>query len=195
MKAEDLIKVLRKMIKEEVQKAVAQEVNKSMAHILAEVIGSRDHNRQLNERTELTEARVPDSRPQRNFAKDKRLNDVLNATVPDLSSRETSGPKVSLTDMFNKIDSNEDVVTAPVEQKIDMSSRMNMIKSIVTPGPVAQQTSVLDIAASTPLAGVFKKDFRTMMKKIDKVQKNGGGGGMFAGAIPMTPQIGNYDAQ
>jgi hypothetical protein len=79
MKAEDLIKVLRKMIKEEVQKAVAQEVNKSMAHILAEVIGSRDHNRRLNERTELTEARVPDSRPQRNFAKDKRLNDVLNA--------------------------------------------------------------------------------------------------------------------
>ena len=165
MKAEDLIKVLRKMIKEEVQKAVAQEVNKSMAHILAEVIGNRDHNRQLNERTTLTEARVPDSRPQRNFAKDKRLNDVLNATVPDLSSRETSGPKVSLTDMFNKIDSNEDVITAPVEQKIDMSSRMNMIKSIVTPGPVTQQTSVLDIAASTPLAGVFKKDFRTMMKK------------------------------
>ena len=199
MKAEDLIRVLRKMIKEEVQKAVAQEVNKSMTRLLAEVISNRDHNRFLNERTYQSKEvdHTPEPPPQKHFVKDKRLNEVLNATIPDLAVRESSvgmrGPKVSLTDMFNKIDSNEDVVTSPQEQKIDMSSKMNMIKSIVTTGPVMQQTSVLDVADSTPLAGVFKKDFRTMMKKIDKVQKNGGGGGMFAGAVPMTPQIGGYD--
>lgn len=198
MKAEDLIRVLRKIIKEEVQKTVVQEVNKSMTRLLAEVISNRDHNRYLNERTYKSKEadHTPEPPPQKHFVKDKRLNEVLNATVGDLSSRESltgiRGPKVSLTDMFNKIDSNEDVVT-PQEQKIDMSSKMNMIKSIVSPGPVMQQTSVLDTVSSTPLAGVFKKDFRTMMKKIDKVQKNGGGGGMFAGAIPMTPQVGGYD--
>jgi hypothetical protein len=92
--------------------------------------------------------------------------------------------------MFQKVGVDEQSVAEPL--KIDTSSNIGMLKSIVNKEPVGQQTSVLDSVASSPLAGVFKKDFRALMKKMDE-KKNNMGGGFFAGALPMTPQLGRYD--
>jgi hypothetical protein len=97
--------------------------------------------------------------------------------------------------MFDKIDSGEEIAYQQPRQPepaIDTSTKIGMLKSIVSKEPVGQQVSVLDHVASTPIANVFKKDFRALMRKMDE-QKDKGGGGFFAGAIPMTPQMGGYD--
>lgn len=201
MKTEDLIKVLRKLIKEEVQKTVADEVNKSMARLLSEVINNRASTHTGKSFVGEQVEQEQEAPPQKQYAKNNRLNEALNSTVPDLRARDAkagfTSPRASLMDMFDKIEAPEEAYAQPQPQRpqdvvLDTSSKINMLKSIVSPEPVGQQVSVLDHVAATPIANVFKKDFRALMKKMDQ-QKDKGGGGFFAGAIPMTPQIGGYD--
>jgi hypothetical protein len=195
MKAEQFRQILRQMIREEARKIVVEEVNKSMAHVLAEVLNSR--RTPAATKNVVTDSAVEEPLQRKHYTKDERLNEVLNSTVSDLRSRDRvagiADPSVSLSDMFEKIDSNEEAVT-PTESEIkyDTSTKIGMLKSIVSQEPVMQQRSVLD-TPNPVLQSVFKKDFRTLMKKIDEKQKKGGGGGFFAGAIPMAPQIGGYE--
>jgi len=189
MKADELIKAIRKLVRDEVKKVVTEEVNKSMTRLLAEVI-----NRNPNE---AAVAIREEAQPQKTYTKDNRLNEALNSTVTNLRQREPraphTSPMVSLSDMFDKIDAGEDVITQPTPSPIDTSTKLGMLKSIVSNGPINQQTSVLDHVHATPIANVFKKDFRSMMKKIDEKQKKGGS--FFAGSVPLTPTMGGYDSQ
>jgi hypothetical protein len=73
----------------------------------------------------------------------------------------------------------------PAEITIDNSSKMNMLKSIVGAGNNMDIPSALDVPDSiNPIGGALKKDFRSMMKSIDRIKDGMRGGGM----MPM-PQI------
>lgn len=182
MKPTDLIKVIRKLIKEEVQKTVAEEVNKSMAKILAEIINNKTANNELLSSNNTVS-------PQKTYTKNPKLNEALNQTMVELSQGKTSkkitenvSSRLSLTEAFDKIDSHSDIVRPDNgEVVLDTSSTINMLKSVVSTEPVGQQVSVLD--TPNPLSSVFKKDFRKIMKKIDE-KKASGGSGLFAGRIP-----------
>jgi len=188
MKAEDLIKVIRKLIREEVKKVVSEEVNKSMVKLLAEVVSSKNSGQIIPEANPVKEEASP-----KIFSRNPLLNEALNSTTSAVKKTDPSS-RVSLSEMFSKVGEHEQVITEPrsSEIKLDTSSNIGMLKSIVNKEPVGQQTSVLDNAASTPLAGVFKKDFRALMRKMDE-KKTTGSSGFFAGSIPMTPQVGGYE--
>lgn len=190
MKAEQLKKALNHLIKSEVAKAInsdlraiiAEEINKSMAKLLVEVIGPKNSP---------TEPQAP--APSRVYTKNPRLDEALNSTVFNMKKSQSRAPLpssvVSLSDMFDKIDSPEEAISAPAVE-IDHSSKIGMLKSIVSTTPVAQQHSVLD-TPNTVLNSVLKKDFRSLMRKID--EKKNKSSGYFPAATMMTPQIGGYD--
>lgn len=194
MKPSDLIKVLKKIVREEVKRTVTEEVNKSMAKLLAEIINNKKGDVINDARPRKEEVSVD---KQVKYSINPKLNEVLNRTVSDLrhNDRESglSSPRVSLSDMFDKIGDggiNDELPSNKIP--LDGSSKINMLKSMVGESTGPAQNSILDVASETPLANTFKKDFRSMMKKIDSI-KSKGGSGMFTGAIPMNPQLGGYE--
>jgi hypothetical protein len=181
MKTEDFIKVIRKLIKEEVKNVVADEVNKSMARLLAEV---------MNGQKQPAAAIVAESAPARSFVKNPKLNEAMNSVA---YRDPQSGPRVSLQDMFDKIGTPEAVYDHPDAPVVmDTSSNINMLKSIVGGGSESapQKQSVLD-SAPPILGSVFKKDFRSLMRKIDEKKKPGNMSGMFAGSVSMMSHENN----
>ena len=194
MKTEDLVKLLRKLIKEEVKRTVADEVNKSMARLLGEVIGNKSAKPVVTEQVEAPPAAPPKRRFNTNNPK---LDAILNSTTNDLRERDAMAgvpdTGVSLAEGFDNVGAEQEPVYSTPEPEIDTSTKIGMLKSIVTPGPVTQQRSVVD-SAPAELQQVFKKDFRQLMKAMDK-QKTKGSGGIFTGAVPITPQTGNYDQE
>ena len=169
MKVEDLKKALRILVREEVKKAVAEEVSKAMGKVLVEMvkeIKTNDKPRQITETIEEPLEEVI-------HTKNPKLNSVLAETARYSRPLPRHDNLVDLMDGgFDRIGASEDVVT---EQP---KTNMGFIKQMVGDSPmVPQQKSVLDSAAVPDiLKGVFKKDFRATMRKIDEAKKTGGSG-------------------
>jgi len=185
MKIDELKKAIRNLVKEEVKKAVAEEVSKAMGKVLVEMvkeIKTNDKPRQIAEAVEEPLEEVI-------HTKNPRLNSVLAETARysrPLPRTDLTANLAKLMDGgFDKVGQTEDASyeepaqpQRPVPTFDKASKNMDFLKQMVGDSPmIPQQRSVLDSGAVPDvLKGVFKKDFRAVMKKIDETKKNGGGG-------------------
>lgn len=184
MKTNDLKKALRKIIQEEVKKAVAEEVSKAMGKVLVEMVKEIKGGSSpiINEQRELRGQWVEDPEPVRSpviNTKNPKLNSALAATAKNYTPlKRTSDSSVSMADLleegFDKIGQGENVGIS--EPPVNDGTKIGFLKSIITES--AGTPSVLDKGADVPdvLKGVFKKDFRAVMKAIDEKKKHGSSG-------------------
>ena len=190
MKLDDLKKAIRILVREEVKRivydevkqAVTEEVNKAMSKILVEMVREIKSNDKSQTIVESTPA------PTVINTKNPRLNSVLAETAMYSKSLPKSNLTSNLAELmdgeFNKIGQTENVSYKEQQSSTSQptyerpSKNMDFLKQMVGESVVPQQKSVLDSGAEIPdvLRGVFKKDFRTIMKKMDEVKKNSGGG-------------------
>lgn len=173
MKAEELKKALRAIIKEEVRKAVQEEVSRAMGKVLVEMVREiKAPTKQITEAVDEEPVVMEESPIQ---TKNPKLNAVLNETARHYKPLPKAEAGASLAELmggdFEKVGEGESTgVTEPPATKIDF------LKQMVSPG-VPQQPSVLGTTAVPDvLKGVFKKDFRSIMKRIDEQKKTGGPG-------------------
>jgi hypothetical protein len=190
MKIDDLKKTIRFLIREEVKKAVAEEVSKAMGKVLVEMvkeIKTNDKPRQIAEA-------VKEPLEEIIHTKNPRLNSVLAETARYSRPLQRTDLTANLAELmdggFEKIGQTEDASYQEPEQRpvptFDKASKnMDFLKQMVGNSPlVPQQRSVLDSGAVPDvLKGVFNKDFRSTMKKINEVAKTGGSGLISASQI------------
>jgi len=170
MKAERLKQVLRQMIREE----VTEQVNKALGKILVEVMRE-------NRKPVITEEVAPESkRPVRTLSTgNTTLDSVLAETAKTHTHLPSGDEGVSLASLMNegfeKIGRNEKAITTP-------TTKIEFLKQMVAESAPPPQRSVTE-GAEVPdmLKKVFKKDFREVMKAMDR-QKKEGNSGLFAGA-------------
>ncbi len=179
MKADKLKLVLRAIIKEEVKKAVAEEVNRAMGKVLVEMV-KEIKNPSLGQ--PITDAK-PKVAPIK--TKNPKLNSVLAETAENYTPlKRTGDSKISMADFldggdFDKIGQEENVEIA--SQPVNDGTKIGFLKSIITEN--INVPSVLDKGADVPdiLKGVFKKDFRSVMKKMEEKDKAEGRLGLHGG--------------
>jgi hypothetical protein len=174
-KSDKLKQLLRQMIREE----VADQVNKAMGKILVEML-------RRSKAPVITEEVA--SEPERPIRKILTGNAALDSVLAETAANHTPIPRdgegVSLVQLmsgdFEKIGKGEQAVIG------EPTTKIGYLKQIVSEGVTpATQTSVID-SPEVPdmLKKVFKKDFRSVMKAMDR-QKKEGTSGMFAGKIQM----------
>lgn len=182
-----------------------EEMNKQMTRLLAEVLRSSPSNgstatiQETRNSPSLIQESARSVHPQsvprqpRKFTGIPEIDAALNNTVADLPKESVSVEEINDTRYtpVNKIGDTEPMSFASMMQpsqpeiNIDMSSKMNMLKSIVGTNPQPQIPSALDVPDSiNPLSSVFKRDFRSVMKNIDNIKSNMRSGG----GLPM-PQV------
>jgi len=182
MKAEDLVRVIDKLvekklntkIKQLIREEVSSQVNKVMGKMLVEMI---------------KEARQPVSEQQVESpiqTRDPRLNSVLAETARRSQPLPRRNSLVELMDGgFDKIGGGTEPAytnagsTEPVRARIEPDgTNIGFMKSIVSEGTVLdQQQSVLGTdAVPDVLKGVFNKNFRSVIKKMDEQKKTGSPG-------------------
>jgi hypothetical protein len=174
MKADKLKLVLRAIIKEEVKKAVAEEVNRAMGKVLVEMVREI---KQPSLGQQITDAR-PAAAPIK--TKDPKLNSALNETARNYTPlRKTNDSSISMSDLmdggdFEKIGQNEEEYTPA--KPVNDGTKIGFLRSIITEN--TSVPSVLDKGADVPdiLKGVFKRDFRQVMKAIEEKDKSRGAG-------------------
>lgn len=189
-KVDDLKRVIRLLVKEEVKKAVAEEVQKAMGKILVEIIKEV----KSGEASRVVEQVQEEPTPEVIHTRNPRLNSVLAETARHSRPlpRTDSLAEIMGGD-FEKIGQSQEMTyeepyqpkNVPMFDKNSPSKNMDFLKQMVGDAPlVPQQKSVLDSAAVPDvLKGVFKKDFRKVMKKIDESAKGGGSGLINAGQL------------
>jgi len=181
MKLDELKKAIRILVREEVKHAVSEEVSRAMGKILVEMVKEIKNN---DKSQTIVESTTP---PTIINTKNQRLNSALTETAmyskPLPKSNLTSNLAELMDGEFNKVGQTENVsykeqtTHTPQSSYEKPSKNMDFLKQMVGESIVPQQKSVLD-SGDVPdvLRGVFKKDFRTIMKKMDEVKKNSGGG-------------------
>jgi len=182
MKAQDLVKLIDKLVEKKVdskirqliKEEVASQVNTTMGKMLVEVL--KDKRTPAKEEAP-TESPIHTNNP--------RLNSVLAETARSFrpAQREGRGSLAELLDGgFDKIGGEvepayEDAI--PQKQEISDGSNMGFLKQIVSEGVSTGQVqqSVLGTnAVPDVLKNVFKKDFRSVIRKMDEQKKNGSPG-------------------
>ena len=192
MKIDELKKAIRNLVREEVKKSVAEEVSKAMGKVLVEMvkeIKTNDKPRQIAEAVEEPLEEII-------HTKNPRLNSVLAETARYSRPLQRTDLTANLAELmdggFDKVGQTEDTSYQELEQPqrpvptFDKASKnMDFLKQMVGDSPmIPQQRSVLDSGAVPDvLKGVFKKDFRSTMKKINEAAKTGGSGLISASQI------------
>jgi hypothetical protein len=174
MKIDELKKVIRQLVKEEVNKAMGKVLVELIKEVKSPTSNMLPHTHEDTVDSIMNEP--AEERPAAAIIKtsNPKLASVLAETArnfkPNPKSLEGGSSLVSLMGGFDKIGRNESVgVSAP-------QSRLDYLKGIVTATP--DVPSALDAGVEIPdsLKNVFKKDFRAIMRKIDETKKTGGSG-------------------
>jgi hypothetical protein len=189
MKAEDLVRVIDKLVekklntkvKQLIREEVSSQVNKVMGKMLVEMI--KESKQPVSKQSiPVSQTEIP------TFTKDPRLNSVLTETARySQPIRRPAGQLAELMDGgFDKIGGGEEVYTsesgpsAPRPRIQQDGTNLAFLRSMVSSedaASVGQQQSVLGTdAVPDVLKAVFNKNFRKEMKKIDEVKKNGPSG-------------------
>lgn len=179
MKVDDLKKAIRLLVREEVKKAVAEEVSKAMGKVLVEMV----REIKSSDKRTITET-IEEEPPVVIHTKNPKLNSVLAETAryskplarTDNLAEIMGGDFEKVGNVNENYSDESSTRNVPIFDK--SSKNMDFVKQLVGDSPMIPQTrSVLD-SAEVPdvLKGVFKKDFRSVMKKIDETKKSGGSG-------------------
>jgi hypothetical protein len=169
MKIDDLRKALKTLIREEVKKAVTEEVNRAMGKVLVEMVKEI----KLNDKRNIIEST---EEPLQEVIHTK--NPKLNSVLAETARYSKPLPKDLTTNLAELMDGGFDKIGTYESTNVEEpKTNMGFIKQMVGESVVPQQKSVLD-SGNVPdiLKGVFKKDFRAVMKKIDETKKSGGSG-------------------
>lgn len=181
MNTKDLVKVidalvekrLNAKVKQLIREEVSSQVNKVMSTMLVEMM------------KESKKPTIVESSPQASSpiqTKNPKLNSALAETIRDFKPLQKTGNLVDLLDGgFDKIGDIGEAYEEPVsadQPKVNIEpdgTNIGFLKSVVTEGTTTgQQQSVLGTdAVPDILKGVFKKDFRAVMRKMDEQKKNG----------------------
>jgi len=189
MKAQDLIKMIDKLverkmnkIRQQIREEVSSEINKAMGKILVEVL---KESRKPSKQTEDVES-IPTVTPI--YTNNPRLNSVLAETARNFKPlQRVANSGTSLAELldggFDKVGDENEVAYEEQRQfpkpVVSDGTNMGFLKQIVSEGATTgtPQQSVLGTSAVPDvLKGVFKKDFRAVLRKIDEQKKNGSGG-------------------
>lgn len=185
MKADQLVNLIGKLVEKKldarirqiIKEEVSSEINKAMGRVLVEMV-KEVKKAPITEETHREE--VPLCSPINTG--NPKLNSVLAETARNFKPlQKTSDAVGSLAELmnggFDKIGEEQPSYSEPKSQRIEPDgTNVGFLKSIVsegvTTGTPAQ--SVLGTnAIPDVLKGVFKKDFRAVMRKIDEQKKNG----------------------
>jgi len=193
MKADQLVRLIDKLVEKKLNATIRQiikeeisaEVNKAMGRVLVEMVKEVKKSPTITEETNVEEQRPI---AQIN-TKNSKLNSVLAETARNfkpLQRTADSGMIAELMDGgFDKIGMDENVsyseLSAPTPRANVIEpdgTNVGFLKSIVSEGvTTGQQQSVLGTSAVPDvLKGVFKKDFRAVLKKMDEQKKFGSSG-------------------
>ncbi len=188
MNASDLVKLIDKLVEKKlnakvqglIREAVSEEVSKAMGKVLVEMVKEIKKptitEERHTEKEELPTTSINTNNP--------KLNAVLAETAKNFKPlrKEVSGQLAELMDGgFDKVGTEEaayeNEVSVP-KPNLNDGTNVGFLKQIVSEGTTTgQQTSVLGTeAVPDVLKGVFKKDFRAVMRKMDEQKKFGGGG-------------------
>ena len=180
MKIEELRKALKVLIREEVKKAVAEEVSRAMGKVLVEMVKEIKSNNPptgvIKERKDYVGQEIEEEPSTQEMpilqTKNPKLNGVLAETARHfrpLPKPSTSGLVELMGGGFDKIGKGQNTgITEP-------ATKLDFLKQMVAQ-TANDQPSALDGGAEVPdmLKKVFKKDFRAVMQKMNE-QKNGQG--------------------
>lgn len=175
MKIDELKKAIRGIVRDEVKRAVAEEVSKAMGKVLVEMVKEIKSNpTQPRIVEESVEEDITDAPILR--TNNPKLNGVLAETARKFRPipRESGAGLAELMDGgFDKIGQGDMGIES---ERTAPATKMDFLREMVGQNPPQPATSVLDGGAEIPdsLKNVFKKDFRAVMKKMDE-QKNGFG--------------------
>lgn len=176
MKINELRNAIRQIVKEEVRTVVAEEVSKAMGKVLVEMV-KEIKSPSLNKEVVQEEAE-PQIQGAVLKTNNPKLNSVLAETARNFKplKKAAGGSLADLMDGgFDKVGQSESV---GVTQPVDDGTNLGYLRSIISENTNPGTPSVLDRGADVPdvLKGVFKKDFRAVMRKIDEAKKTGGMG-------------------
>ncbi len=190
MKIDEFKMAIKSLIKAEVKKAVAEEVSKAMGKVLVEMVKEI----KSNDKPRIQEQVEAEPLQEVIHTKNPKLNSVLAETAR--YSRPLPKSETNLAELmdggFDKV-GQEDVhyqeQGQPAQPTFNVPSKnMDFLKSIVGDSPmIPAQKSVLDSGAvPEALKSVFKKDFRSLMKKIDENKKTGPSGFIDTSRVTMN---------
>jgi hypothetical protein len=178
MKAEDLVRLIDKLVEKKLNIKVKQLINEEVSSQVKKVMGIM-----LVEMIKEVKQPAPEMEsPIR--TKNPKLNAVLAETARYSPPPRRTGNLAELMDGdFEKIGRRVEEVYTQRERleapKADQDgTNISFLKSVVTEGTtLGQQQSVLGTdAVPDILKGVFNKNYRSMMTKIDETKKTGGQG-------------------
>jgi len=178
MKIDELKKAIRGIVRDEVKRAVAEEVSKAMGKVLVEMVKEIKSNpNQPRIVEESTEEDITTDAPVLR-TNNPKLNGVLAETARKFRPipREAGAGLAELMDGgFDKIGHGDMGIES---QPAAPATKLDFLREMVGQTAAPPQTSVLDGGAEIPdsLKKVFKKDFRAVMKKMDEQKKGFGGG-------------------
>lgn len=181
MNAKDLIKLIDTLVekkltikvKQIIKEEVSSQVNKVMGTMLVEMIKE-------SKKSTVVKEVLPAINPIQ--TRNPRLNSALAETIRDFKPLQKTGNLAELLDGgFDKIGESGEIYTdveqPRVSQQVTVPDGTNIgfLKSVISEGATTgQQHSVLGTdAVPDVLKGVFKKDFRAVMRKIDEQKKSG----------------------
>jgi hypothetical protein len=187
MKANDLVRLIDKLVEKKVENKISQlikeevsaQVNSTMGKMLVEMINGSNFTRK-----DYIGQEVPNL-PSPINTNNPRLNSVLAETARNFRPipKEDRGSLAELLDGgFDKIGSEDSVYDTEISQPkpvVSDGTNVGFLKQIISEGSTtgAPQQSVLGTnAVPDILKGVFKKDFRSVMKKMDEQKKFGSSG-------------------
>ena len=150
MKSNELKEIIRSIIKEELDKTLPTLIPK----ILSEVLSVRQSNtiqssEPIVSKKTVVKETVEKSKELKKYSSNPILNEILNQTVVKIPNE---GSMAGLESTF----------------KSQAFAGMQMNESVETPQPVAPVTE-----EQGKVMNVLKRDFRSLMKAVDKKKQNG----------------------
>lgn len=196
MKSEQLKKLIKEVVRKEIKQQVTSEVNKALSTIVAELIKNKSDRQPVVSppvvetpvvAEEIQESVSPPPQPPTTPRKTINTgNPALDAILAETSGHGAAkiapgeGSMASLMEGgFDRVGTEEEVVTSPPSgpKPTKPETKIDYLKNMVTAGAPPAKPSITETAAVPDvLKGVFKKDFRQLMKAIDEKAKNGGSG-------------------
>ena len=159
MESKSFVKILRKVIREEVRSAVKEilgEQKKSSNKVI-------DHGLSLHKMVERQENPYEvQGKRKKQFSKDPVLNDILNETSLNYNPAEFNGAPPSYPNMENKAFTSNDVPSfASIMEP--QTSRINTIPTTDVNGNVVDPNAIPEHVTSA-----LTKDYSSLMKAMDK---------------------------
>ena len=159
MESKSFVKILRKVIREEVRNAVKEilgEQTKSSNKVI-------DHGLSLHKMVERQEnPNEVKSRRKKQFSKNPVLNDILNETSMNYNSAEFNGAPPSYPTMENKTLTSNDVPSFTSMMQ-PQAAAINTIPTTDVNGNMIDPNSIPEHVTSA-----LTKDYSAMMKAMDK---------------------------